>query len=369
MDPGANGLMALSAYGQGSRRLYDNPTFSIYNSSYSKKTHSQFTYATIPFIAKPLLSQLDKSVFSVDLSNDNTIYGDLLGECYIDFTCTSIEHLYTTIASCSFCIDTHVLETFTGKTLEIMAYVFKQNKIVHETLANKRIHVMIPLPFFFTRSTSHYIPIANNLSRTLSKSLHIDMFLCENKLDIRDMSLVCKLVCLDETERNFLKRNMFSYMNYSMLSCVTFTQSQVLKQHVHAHAHAISCITLPTITSVRDIFIKTSRAISTINVVFNGHLHMSLNKLMATRILPGQLYGLSESFVDQTIYIIPFCQEPTANTFTSSIDLTKIDHAQLVLKFDELIEQDVDITIVLRHWDTLSFDTYKWTSDVSLLKK
>lgn len=97
----------------------------------------------------------------------------------------------------------------------------------------------------------------------------------------------------------------------------------------------------------------------------NGHLHMSLTRLMATRIIPRQMYGIKA--MPAGLYIVPFCQDPTSSkhVFTTSVDLERIESAQLVLKFDRRVPSNGNtITLVVRHWDTLSYadGTSKWLS-------
>jgi hypothetical protein len=356
MDQDACGLMALVAYSKTSRTMHDNPTESLYDTSYKRKTHTQFTYISVPFTmvrANKLFAGFSKAKV-----------GDFIGECYLEFSCSSFDaaNIYKSIKSCTFCMGNHVLETLTGKTLDIMAHVFKNNKPEIETTKENKYRVMIPLPFFFTHSTRTHLPIVETLRKydkkeyVFTENMHIDVVLSD--ADICDLTLVCKTIYLDSNERNSFLQDLI-YKKHSILSCPLHTMSIELPGNCDCHT-----LTLPPIASVLDMFIKIdgdSLALATINVVLNGFVHMSLTRLMATRLLPRQLYGIDNN--DPGWYIIPFCQDPShTNTFTSSVSLDRIDVAQLVLKFDKALTKNTNVTIVMRHWDTLTFTNgmIKW---------
>lgn len=352
MDNDANALVALITYGSSDVQLHGNTNKSIYNKHYEHITKSAFTYLTRPFVQNtkiPLDHEPTQCALRCDLSNDLTC--DLVGECFLDMTfqdtITDVQ-IYESIDHISFCMGDTVLEKLTGKNLHIMSHVmFERNELVRDG-----IHVMLPIPFFFTRSTYDFMP----KSTICKDDTHVDIVLANIKCNV---SIVFKAIVLDTEER----RDMLSrFLKLSMLSCVSETIFPVISLDSLKNVN----IVLPARQSVRDIFIKIdgpgSDALETINVLFNGHLHMSLNRLMATHIIPRQSYGINH----QTgLYIIPFCQDPQSKThkFTTNVNMKRMDNSNLVLKFKTDMPINIEetkITLVIRRWDTLFFSIRNW---------
>ena len=372
MEDGACALMALVAYGASDIQLHGNPERSIYDKRYTRITNSQFTYMKRPFtevVNSTLVNS--KLVKRAHLSSEKDFkMGDLIGECFLDLTFDKLSNsIYDSIESIKFCMGERTLEALTGETLKVMAQVMPdKNELVCE--GN---HAMVPLPFFFTRSMRDYLPVVekcllrddDNGGKVHPEKMHVDLVLSPNS-HIISSELVFKAVVLDTYERNTLHRSL-KYGDFSMLTCV----SETLESSPSGDSSPSGelALTLPDKKATRDIFIKIegpgSDAVDVVNVVFNGHLHMSLSRLMAARIIPRQSYGIKEP-MQQGMYIIPFCQDPMSETFSTNVNLARIEQRKIVLKFNRVEVQtspkENKVSVVVRRWDTLTFENgaVKW---------
>jgi hypothetical protein len=318
----SNGLMALVAYGASDIYLHGNPQISIFQDCFKRTTNSSFTYNVIDFYKN------NNNSYSCVIEN-NKINADLLGSCYLSIVLKNIlstgekNNLYNIIKNISVKIADNQ-ETLTGDTLEVIAEQFlNKTKVEYEDL-----NIIFPLPFYFTRNHNSYLPIiAIQLLETRFDCVFNDAI----SNNIEKVQLLYKSIYLDITERKLFKNineNVFDITettNYENIHIVSNSKDEYIK-------HSIILDFTHPVKDIR-IFIKSNlveECVGQINIRLNNQdkPHISLNALMAKKIIPRQLYNIENK---KSIYYIPFCQDPCSLRYrqTSQINFNRIDKAIL----------------------------------------
>ena len=305
-----NGLISLLAYGAPDVYLHGNPTRSIFKESYDRVTNSSFTFMETEFVQ----DDNNKTLYIATIPHEQ----DLIGKCYLEFHVECSDNIkgnnffdvFQMVNKIACEIDGQDMETLFGSTLEILANDKRSN---YPDISDDNI-VIVPIPFFFTKSTSVYLPAQPNIK-----------IKCEMKpgFIIDQVKFRYQAVYLDTNERKELYSNRSEYL---VTLTSTITQTVVIPEGQDKYV-----VNLPYSHPVKDlrVMVKSSNAIKSFNIRLNGHLHMSVSESFARTIIPRQFYGIQDN--TSNIYYIPFCHDPCAHKElqTSQIHFGRIDRAQL----------------------------------------
>ena len=302
------GLMGLVAHGCGDVYLHGNPQMSIFDKSYKRTTNSTFTY-----LKRDLIKTGE--IWSMSFTPQKC---DIIGDCYLCFTPKN-KFSFSDIQSCTISATVkdfkQDLETLTGDTLRILAH---ENDTVSVEEGNGL--VMIPLPFFFTKDPEDFF----NLMASQEMNVSIECKLSDNVLNPHIVYNGC---FLEADERKKCATQSFEKL---CLTCKTVALKFM--------SDGDGCVTANVSNyfneQCKDLRLQIEDGTCTkIDVRLNGSLHMSLNSIMTTRIIPKKYYGISKKSDQsiQPIHYIPFCMNPNFNALTSTIHLGRIDSAELKL--------------------------------------
>ena len=228
--------------------------------------------------------------------------------------------------------------------------------------------MVLPLPFFFTRTTRDFFAVPARPS--------------EARIDVRFASaaaaasarLVVRAVCLDTDERRqaWVERN--GGQQTGQLACVTQT---LVEDRVEVQAPGLTA-TVDLLGrgrlggNVRDLWVLVQRAdgeaeegsaeaeaaplgpVVQINVMLNRSLHMSLSRLLANRLVPRQLYGRGD--LPPNMFVVPFCQDPLSERYSHTCDANfgRLDRASLVMRFAR--PGRYRVAVVGRRFDVMRYE-------------
>lgn len=349
-------LRAFMAYGVTDEWLNGNPNVTLYSSpSYKRFTRSQFTFKTLKFTY-----EANRNCYFTQAKVER--FCDLMGWCNLLIRTRrplNVGNIYNIIKSIT-CFTKNqqakskILETLNGTTLEVMAH--QRTKAEYEQSQDGVQNIMIPLPFFFTQKTSSFLPLTAMLNAntcfecTLNDNIEADA--------INQIQLVYQCVSLDTNERMSLTKK-----PRETLCTLTHTNEfEIVVAGIDSNAqdYVPHKINLPSHNYVKDIRALIRRTgtdgndeecVGQLNIVINGTTHMSLNSMMARKIIPRQFYKYENT---EPIYHIPFCHDPWDYTLNSShINLGRLNSRCLELF---LKPGTYSITLVTQHMNLLAFN-------------
>jgi hypothetical protein len=324
MDPHeATGIMALVAVGAPDVFLHGNPQITIFEQNFKRTTHSQFTFNTIDFQVS------DSQVFELSSLGASKFNTDLLGQCYIDIVASNVEDIHRLIESVKFSTKVDDKETFsetlTGEALYVLEGDQQSNKIEHETKKDGTTHVIVPIPFYFTKTADSYLPLVALYNTCIS-------FECRTLQPVDRVQLLFQGVYLDTEERKKFASTPLEYI----ASTTESIKETIVAPQMENVLFAKSTIVLPFHKYTKDLKIlirsgDKDECVGLIDVVLNEKMtHISLNPLMARKIIPRRFYGIEN---EKMIYYVPFCHDPLARKIcqTSQIHMGRLTKAQLDL--------------------------------------
>jgi len=348
------GLMALVAYGAANAYLHYNIKESIYQKPIVHNTHTAFTYKSQEF-------KCNNNNFQLTLNSDS----DMLSECFVDCVvcCEGVPDVSSLLETCTFSAKSKAyqtsahpqvlpIETLTGKSIAIFANTWSKYNMIYEPVGDDTehtYHVMIPLPFFFTFAIHDALPMALVDQNRIGTD-YIVQASFGSTCSVRTAKFVYKSIYLDSWERMSLYKTPFIKLICTS-SIITVTSPT-----------NYFTINIPTKELIRDIqlhIIDASGQVikpEKINVLLNGHKHMSLNYMLANRIIPCTSYKTENI---KGVSFIPFCSDPLGlqYTHTSNIDSSRLDHMCLVIQLQSTVtNMPVSVTAVLRHHTLMRFN-------------
>ena len=339
-------LSALVAYGAPDVFLHANPQVSVYKQGYMRTTNSQFTFKSVDFKKVSVLSVdgegENKYSASISATSANS---DMIGQCYLEvimdgsLDLTGSKSACDIVESVTFTAGQNVKETLTRHTLRVKSNDrTNHSKPEMETVISDghlRRHAVIPLPFFFTKETKDYFPLIAlwRVGDEKAKEFGSVTFACE--LDPKyapycRTKLIFQSVALDTDERrNRCTENLETLMTISQTTSSSVLIDSTTEDYVK---HTID---LPYKVPIKDIRVLIDRhdnsvgeeCVGLLNVRFNQNptCHMSLNALMAKKIIPRRFYGIPDNV--QPIYYLPFSYDPLL--LTSDINFGRMDRSSI----------------------------------------
>ena len=315
----SDGLISLVTYGAPAD-LHGNPEMSMFDQTWKRTTQSQFTFKSIDFVR---IESTNK--YRVSLSVKNT-GADLLGQCYLDFvpgdSGVSRDHLVSITFRAG-----NVKESLSGATLKVMA----NDRGNDSKTESSHDHMMVPLPFFFTKKTMDYFPLIAMWtldSQAMPEYDHVE-FECEFIGEIENLMLVYQGVYLDTIERK--RKHQVGMERLTTLSR-TVTHHVIVEGDDDYVKHVIPLEYDDYVKDIRVLVNSGDSGVSQIkalNVRLNNQpkCHISLNAMMAQKIVPRRFYGILDNV--EPIYYLPFCHDPLARVLqqTSQIHFGRIDKA------------------------------------------
>lgn len=364
-------LRAFVAYGASDTWLNGNPDATLFSSPpYKRVTRSQFTFKTLNF-----RYEAKRNCYYTHTKDEKIC--DLMGRCNLLIQTRqplNIDNIYSIVKSITcFTKNQHtkndILETLNGTTLEVMSHQRgNETKAEYEQTEDGVQNIMIPLPFFFTQKISSFLPLIALLNTntcfecTLNDTIETDA--------IKQIQLVYQGISLDTDERMSLKkpREMFCTLTqtneFKIVVAGIDSNDSNDSNDSKAQDYVKHKINLPSRNYVKDIRVLIRRTgtdgndetndeecVGQLNIMLDGSTHMSLNSMMARKIIPRQLYKYENT---EPIYHIPFCHDPCGliSVHSSHINLGRLNSKCLELY---LKPGTYDVTLVTQHMNLLRF--------------
>lgn len=332
--------MALVANGKQDGELNKDPQTSLFDKPMTRVTRSTFTYITL---------SPDKEEENTYTFRFNKIF-DLIGDCYITLKRNGCDDDPLVCVSFQFKFkerDPSLEEEW--RTMESLDMHGLKAHAAMNPDAFKPCHdddsIMVPLPFFFTHSTMDHFPMVQNM-------LFRIVCVTNNKDNLPPPLLTFKAVYLDSHERSQVILNKRHTKLYTMT-----------RTHRYEAWGPIAAVSLRDVgLLVRDLQITVEDEngfvrVPELRLSLNGHTHCTLSSLMTTQMIPQKHYKMSCSPALSFIHYIPFCQAPLdMSKYTSSVNFSRIDFAQLLLK-GLVPNTHYKVTVVERHWNTVNFSS------------
>jgi hypothetical protein len=217
------------------------------------------------------------------------------------------------------------------------------SKAESEVLAGNRKHFIIPLPFFFTKKLSHYFPLTglwsfkNTILKTGVEYNKAVTITCKFS-DIMDLNntsikLIYQGVCLDNIDRrkihegrDILVTVSQTHKYYPLITCEN--KDEYVKYVIPL---TYDCNIKDIRMLIRSDSTNHDECLGLLNIRLHDVNHISLNALMARKIIPRRLYGILENKLP--IYYIPFSFDPLAINYiqTTQIHFGRLSDKYLVL--------------------------------------
>lgn len=345
----ANGLVALVSYGAPDVWLHGNPNATLFNSPPLKRTtNSQFT-----FLSQDFTYNEDDNIYSVTIPTEVNRPCELVGKCYLSIQTKSDididpQNLYDIVNSVSVCFNANTCESLYGSTLKVTESECNSSAKA-ELMCGESHNIMIPLPFFFTKSTDKYIPLSSLSLTEVSFRAKLNL----QHIDVQSMRFVYQGIYLDTDERRKLVNEPKEIVTIGTKTCTHTIQCTKDSDE----EYVMHTIPLDYNHRVKDIRVlleqrddnSQEEPVGLLNITLNGHTHMSLNSMMARKIIPRQFYKLEN---EKPLYYIPFCHDPLSLTHvqTSDINFGRVDKANLVI---HIKPGNYKVTLVARHYNIL----------------
>ena len=330
ITPGATGLAALVMYGAGSYPwLHGNPNVPLpYMQPPSRAPNSQFTYHSVPFepmdgdagvmVAQPRRGDL----------GDPASRCDLIGRCYLDVEwpvdveqedpLTLVEHVRFRVVMPGR-IEELQFETLFAGTIAAAA---NRQPSEFKPAAHGR-NASLPLPFFFCNNDAQF-PLA---SLPVTAGVRFECALTAAGRKAARLRLVYEAFYLDTVERRALLNRRHGELLYRV--CLSDTA-------VASCAEGDATLEIDLLAGRRagptkdlQVLLDSPADVTSVDLYLNNALHVSLNRLMAMRMIPRQLYGCDN---EANVLFVPLCHRP-ADAPCSDVNIARADMARLVIRF------------------------------------
>lgn len=326
--------MALVAHGASDVYLHGNPQVRIFDKTYKRTARSNFTYLRLDLI------NTGDCAWSAHFEPKC----DLLGDCYLCYTPKEGHERVGVddVVSCSFTTTMkndrrRILETLYPQTLEAFARMRPDSYEMQQS----KTQAVVPLPFFFTRAPEDFFSLlASQESRP-----SIECVLSDNALK---PYIMYQGVYLDTLERR-------ESMAHAQKLCVVSETIAVTEESDSEGVVRARITSLYGECKDLQIIIDGNPAVEKIDVRFAECLHMSLDAVMSSRIIPRKFYGINQhDQADPLIHYFPFCQAPCTTALTSAVHLGRIDYVDIVVHGLEK-NKSYGLHIINQHFNVLLY--------------